>query len=155
MDKFAVTDVGSRFDPACLSDAAAVLKCVDLVVTVDTAIAHLAGGLGVPVWLALACVPDWRWLLEREDSPWYPTMKLFRQSQRGRWDDVFERMTAELAKVRGGGSNQAPRSSSKSSTANISGDYCEREAQRNLAHSLNEQGMRLQGMGRQQEALAT
>ena len=60
-------------------DTAAVMKNIDLVVTVDTAIAHLAGALAVPVYVALASVADWRWLVDREDSPWYPTMRLFRQ----------------------------------------------------------------------------
>jgi hypothetical protein len=66
------------------------------VITSDTAVAHLAGALGVPVWVALAWKPDYRWMLQREDSPWYPTMRLFRQTRRGQWDDVFEQMAAEL-----------------------------------------------------------
>jgi hypothetical protein len=57
---------------------------------------HLAGALGIPVWTALQFVPDWRWQLERQDSPWYPTMRLFRQSKPGDWEDVFERITAEV-----------------------------------------------------------
>ena len=69
---------------------------LDLVITVDTAVAHLAGALGVPVWVALPLVPDWRWLLEREDSPWYPSMRLFRQSAWGDWPGVFERLTEAL-----------------------------------------------------------
>jgi len=72
-----VFDAGNRFED--FMDAAAVMKNLDLVVTVDTAVAHLAGALGVPVWVLLPFAPDWRWLLEREDSPWYPTMRLFRQ----------------------------------------------------------------------------
>lgn len=77
-------------------DAAAVMDCLDLVVTSDTAIAHLAGALGRPVWLALQKVPDWRWQLQRGDCPWYPSMRLFRQSEHGRWDTVFQRMSEEL-----------------------------------------------------------
>ena len=77
-------------------DTAAVMMNLDLVVTCDTAAAHLAGALGVPVWLALPSLPDPRWLLDREDSPWYPTMRLFRQSRRGDWDNVFERIAAHL-----------------------------------------------------------
>ena len=65
------------------------MKGLDLVIAVDTAVAHLAGGLGVPVWTALAFAPDWCWLLEREDTPWYPTMRLFRQPRFGAWDEVF------------------------------------------------------------------
>jgi hypothetical protein len=59
-------------------------------------VAHLAGALGVPVWLALPFACDWRWLSGRDDSPWYPTMRLFRQKRWGDWDEVFERMAAEL-----------------------------------------------------------
>jgi Flp pilus assembly protein TadD len=82
-------------------DTAAMMKSLDLVITVDTAVAHLAGGLGVPVWIALAFAPDWRWLLGREDSPWYPTARLFRQGRFGDWDAVFGRMAHELRKVQG------------------------------------------------------
>jgi tetratricopeptide (TPR) repeat protein len=78
------------------ADTAAVMNNLDLVVTVDTAVAHLAGALGVPVWVALPLVPDWRWLLEREDSPWYPTARLFRQDDGGDWSGVFERMAEVL-----------------------------------------------------------
>jgi tetratricopeptide (TPR) repeat protein len=78
------------------ADTAAVMNNLDLVVTVDTAVAHLAGALGVPVWIALPLVPDWRWLLEREDSPWYPTARLFRQVDWGDWSGVFERMAEAL-----------------------------------------------------------
>jgi hypothetical protein len=80
-------------------DTAAIIMSLDLVVCCDTAVAHLAGALGVPVWVALSLVPDWRWLLLREDSPWYPSMRLFRQSRYGQWEDVFERMAEELRKV--------------------------------------------------------
>ena len=67
----------------------ALRKCVDLVVTSDTSVAHLAGALGVETWMATPLSPDWRWLLQREDSPWYPTMRLFRQKKPGGWTDVF------------------------------------------------------------------
>ena len=79
-----------------LADTAAAIAQLDLVITVDTAVAHLAGALGKPVWIVLAFSPDWRWLLEREDSPWYPTARLFRQSHRGEWEGVFERVTEAL-----------------------------------------------------------
>jgi tetratricopeptide (TPR) repeat protein len=80
--------------------AAAVVANLDLVVSVDTAAAHLAGALGVPVWIALPSAPDWRWGLGREDSPWYPTARLFRQEHRGEWEPVFGRMAEELGRFR-------------------------------------------------------
>jgi ADP-heptose:LPS heptosyltransferase len=83
-------------------DTAAIMKNLDLVITSDTAIPHLAGALGVPVWIALPCPPDWRWLLDRSDSPWYPTMRLFRQKQPGDWAGVFEEIRAALADKIGG-----------------------------------------------------
>lgn len=78
------------------ADTAAAISELDLVITVDTAVAHLAGSLGKPVWLLLTYAPDWRWMLDREDSPWYPTMKLFRQKRPGDWGDVIERVEREL-----------------------------------------------------------
>jgi glycosyl transferase family 9 (putative heptosyltransferase) len=79
-------------------DTAAAIDALDLVITVDTSVAHLAGALGKPVWLLLPHVPDWRWLLDRADTPWYPTMRLFRQARRGDWDEVIGRVAAELAR---------------------------------------------------------
>jgi ADP-heptose:LPS heptosyltransferase len=80
-------------------ETAAVIQNLDLVVSIDSAIAHLAGALAAPVWVALAALPDFRWMLEREDSPWYPTMRLFRQSAAGDWQPVFARMAAELSNL--------------------------------------------------------
>jgi tetratricopeptide (TPR) repeat protein len=77
-------------------DTAAAMTCLDLIVTCDTSIAHLAGALAVPVWVALKSDAEWRWLTGRADSPWYPTMRLFRQSRRGVWGDVFEAMAGEV-----------------------------------------------------------
>jgi Flp pilus assembly protein TadD len=104
--RFAVTEVDSEKDAptAAFMDTAAIMKNLDLVVTADTSLAHLAGGLGVPVWLPLSAVSDWRWLLKREDSPWYPTMRLFRQKTLGDWDGVFRRMAAALRKLPKGNS---------------------------------------------------
>jgi tetratricopeptide (TPR) repeat protein len=81
-------------------DTAAIMQNIDLVISSDTAVPHLAGALSVPVWVALPLIPDWRWLLEREDSQWYPTMRLFRQTRFGEWDDVFNRIATELTTLR-------------------------------------------------------
>jgi tetratricopeptide (TPR) repeat protein len=76
--------------------AAAVCTSLDLVIAVDTSIAHLSAALGIPTWVLLPYVPDWRWLLDRDDSPWYPSVTLFRQTRRGDWADVFERVRQRL-----------------------------------------------------------
>jgi Flp pilus assembly protein TadD len=94
-DRFPVTALGSHLDD--LVDTAAVLKHLDLLVCPDTSLAHLGGALGITVWLALPFACDWRWLRERGDSPWYPTMRLFRQRRWGDWTDVFARVAQELA----------------------------------------------------------
>ncbi|MBV9388228.1 MAG: glycosyltransferase family protein [Chroococcidiopsidaceae cyanobacterium CP_BM_ER_R8_30] len=78
------------------ADTALMLEQLDLTISVDTAVAHLAGALGKPVWILLSFAPDWRWMLEREDSPWYPTCRLFRQSQPGDWAGVFEQVGQAL-----------------------------------------------------------
>jgi tetratricopeptide (TPR) repeat protein len=83
-------------DAGVFQETAAILCSLDLVITSDTAVAHLAGALAVPVWVALGFAPDWRWLFDREDCPWYPTMRLFRQSQAGDWTGVFRRIADEL-----------------------------------------------------------
>src|SRR5205823_3734545 len=100
---FALTDLGPRLDETtgAFMDTAAVMTSLDLVITSDSAIAHLAGALGVPVWTALCFAPDFRWLLGRVDSPWYPTMRLFRQTRRGEWKEVFEQMAQEASRVVG------------------------------------------------------
>lgn len=83
-------------DLADFADTAALISALDLVITVDTSVAHLAGALGKPTWLMLPFAPDFRWLLEREDSPWYPKMRLFRQQRAGDWEGVIERIGAAL-----------------------------------------------------------
>jgi ADP-heptose:LPS heptosyltransferase len=83
-------------DIADFADTAALVDNLDLVITVDTAVAHLAGAMGKPTWVLLQHVPDWRWLTQREDSPWYPTMKLFRQVQAGDWRSVVRAAAQEL-----------------------------------------------------------
>ncbi|WP_328514360.1 glycosyltransferase family 9 protein, partial [Ralstonia solanacearum] len=82
-------------------DTAAILSIADLLVSVDSAPVHLAGALGRPVWVMLPFVPDWRWLLERTDTPWYPGMRLFRQHARGNWDGALSAMACELARLVG------------------------------------------------------
>src|SRR5262249_50722188 len=99
------------------ADTAGAVDALDLVIAVDTAVAHLAGALGKPTWVLLPEVNDWRWLIGREDNPWYPTMRLFRQpfptlpspasgegkeSRSGGWPDVIARVAAELAAVAAG-----------------------------------------------------
>jgi hypothetical protein len=103
-------ELGGRFDVMDLADeldasgpfldTAAVMANLDVVVSIDSALAHLAGAMGAPAWLALAFTPDWRWLLGRDDSPWYPTLRLFRQDAPGAWAGVFERIAAELGKLK-------------------------------------------------------
>jgi hypothetical protein len=82
--------------PDAFLDTAAIMMNLDLVITSDTSIAHLAGALGRPVWVALKHVPDWRWMLERSDSPWYPSMRLFRQSRPNDWDGVTSQIATAL-----------------------------------------------------------
>lgn len=96
-----VESLGDDFDAGedAFLDTAAVMESLDLVISSDTAVAHLAGALGRPVWLALKVSPDWRWLLERADTPWYPTMRLFRQDRHGDWNGVFTRLAAALQEL--------------------------------------------------------
>ena len=82
------------------AETAALIAQLDLVISVDTSVAHLAAAMGKPVWLLLAYAPDWRWLLERDDSPWYPTMRLFRQSVRGDWDGVVAEVARALRRCK-------------------------------------------------------
>jgi tetratricopeptide (TPR) repeat protein len=90
-----VTPLGEMIDS--LTDTAAIMRALDLVISVDAVAAHLAGALAKPVWVLLPFVPDWRWLLDREDSPWYPTARLFRQSERGDWASVVAKVEQALA----------------------------------------------------------
>ncbi len=95
---FPVLSLGELLDESSgpFLDTAAVLAHLDLVVCVDTSLAHLAGAMGRPAWLALSYSPDWRWLLGRDDNPWYPTLRLFRQERAGDWAGVFRRIAEEL-----------------------------------------------------------
>lgn len=84
------------------TDTAGLMQELDVVITVDTSVAHLAGAFGKPVWVLVPFDPDWRWMLGREDSPWYPTLRLFRQTAPRDWDSVFVRIAAELKKLLAG-----------------------------------------------------
>jgi ADP-heptose:LPS heptosyltransferase len=92
-----VTDLA----PSCpdFVDTTAAIHALDLVITVDTSIAHLAGALGKPVWILLPFAPDWRWMMDRSDSPWYSSARLFRQSKRGDWAGVVGQVAASLAPI--------------------------------------------------------
>jgi Flp pilus assembly protein TadD len=93
-----VVSLGPEVDKTsgAFMDTAAIMVQLDLVITSDTSIAHLAGALGVPTWIALNYVPDWRWLLQRADSPWYPSVRLFRQDELGDWLGVFRKIRGAL-----------------------------------------------------------
>jgi tetratricopeptide (TPR) repeat protein len=125
-DVFPLTDLGSRLDETAgaFMDTAAVMQHLDLVVCADISLAHLAGALGVPVWLALPVAPNWRWLLEREDSPWYPTMQLFRQRHWGDWTEVFQRLATALEQrlaQRGYAAEAGPQEGDRSGSMNRAG----------------------------------
>jgi ADP-heptose:LPS heptosyltransferase len=100
-DKFskgtAFDNLGEDFED--FADTAGAIANLDLVVSVDTSVAHLAGAMGKPVWVLLPFLPDWRWMMGREDSPWYPTMRLFRQQKRGDWATVFRSVSNELREL--------------------------------------------------------
>ena len=97
--RLGVVDFSERLDEADgpFMDTAAIMRSLDLVITCDSALCHLAGAMGIPTWVAISAVPDWRWLTGRDDSPWYPSLRLFRQNELDRWSDVFERISAEVA----------------------------------------------------------
>lgn len=83
------------------SDTAALISQLDLVISVDTSVAHLAGALGKPVWILLTHAPDWRWLLDRHDSPWYPSARLFRQQETREWRSVATQVRQALLELTG------------------------------------------------------
>ena len=93
--RFPVTELGSRLDD--FTDTAAAMANLDLVIACDTAVAHLAGAMRLPVWVAIPFIPDWRWMLDRDDSPWYPSVRLFRQKKPGDWASVFDQMKTAIA----------------------------------------------------------
>jgi hypothetical protein len=98
---FKVETLGPDFDTSggAFMDTAAVMMSLDLIITSDTAVAHLAGALGRPLWVVLRNVPDWRWQLEGTDCPWYPSARLFRQKESGNWSDIFSEMHQALQMI--------------------------------------------------------
>jgi tetratricopeptide (TPR) repeat protein len=100
-EQFSITELGAHRDEGAgpFMDTAAILMNLDLVISSDTSLVHLAGGLGAPIWVALPWAADWRWLLKREDCPWYPTMRLFRQRELDNWEELFERMSSEVREL--------------------------------------------------------
>jgi tetratricopeptide (TPR) repeat protein len=93
-EDMAVTNLGEQFED--FADTAAVIENLDLVISVDTAVLHLAGAMGKPVWALLPFAPDWRWMLKHPDSPWYPAMRLFRQKKPGDWHELIDRVRNQL-----------------------------------------------------------
>jgi ADP-heptose:LPS heptosyltransferase len=81
------------------AETAALASCLDLIITVDTSVAHLAGALGRPTWILLPYTPPYRWLLDRDDSPWYPSARLFRQTETREYESVLDRVQSELAEL--------------------------------------------------------
>ena len=93
-------------------ETASLISCVDLVISVDTSVVHLAGGLGHPVWILLPYTPDYRWMFDRKETPWYPTAKLFRQTEERQWSEVLDRLRIELgAAIEGWRSARASKAS--------------------------------------------
>ena len=91
------------------ADTGALIANLDLVISVDTSVVHLAGALGYSAWVVLLTyVPDFRWLRDRDDSPWYPTLRLFRQPTLGDWTSVFQRVAQELTKLASGSKRSVP-----------------------------------------------
>ncbi|MBK1840744.1 tetratricopeptide repeat protein [Azospirillum sp. YIM B02556] len=109
-DRVAVTELGADFDagPDAFLDTAAVMANLDLIITCDTSVCHLAGAMGRPTWVVLKWFADWRWMRDRLDSPWYPTMRLFRQATSNDWAEVMDRVTAEVAANAGGQATPNP-----------------------------------------------
>src|SRR5690606_28122631 len=91
-------DLGGAMDDShgAMVDSAAIMQCLDLIITTDTAPAHLAGALGRPAWVILPKSPDWRWLRDRSDSPWYPTLKLYRPAEVRQWEGPIGQIVADL-----------------------------------------------------------
>lgn len=141
------------------ADTAAIISQLDLVITVDTSVAHLAGAMSRPTWVLLGFIPDWRWMLEREDSPWYPTMRLFRQSQLGDWEGVFERvkvallsefasyLTSFLKDHPNGGMSEKISREDQEKARLISPNLVSEENQKSLTSFASDPPMKVEGVG--------
>ncbi|MBW1784607.1 MAG: glycosyltransferase, partial [Deltaproteobacteria bacterium] len=101
-DDIQITNLGEDFED--FSDTAAAIANLDLVISIDTSVAHLSGAMGKPTWLLLQSISDFRWLKDREDTPWYPTMRLFRQQRPGEWPGVLARVCSEIRSLLSRGS---------------------------------------------------
>lgn len=101
---FPIENLGAALDPGggAFTETAAEIAALDLVIATDSAVVHVAGALARPVWTILPLAPDWRWLLGRDDTPWYSTMRLYRPRRLGGWDEVLERVAHDLAARRPG-----------------------------------------------------
>jgi len=123
-DGLIINDFGPDFDESHgrFMDTAAVMKNLDLVITIDTSISHFAGALGVPVWILLPHPADWRWMLDTNDTPWYPNARLFRQPKLGDWKSAIEQVTLELKKLIASKSEQ-PKTRTKPTTESVLEGY--------------------------------
>jgi tetratricopeptide (TPR) repeat protein len=165
-----IVDLGSHFGD--FADTAWAINQLDLVITVDTSVAHLAGAMGKPVWVLLPFVPDWRWSLEREDSPWYPTARLFRQSALGDWQSVATALLHAFQEWLTGGAHlvtkhrrsgstrhRPPLSTERSSKAKGFGRQLPQKSDERLGRAAAEQLLQMarqqQETGRMDEAEAT
>jgi ADP-heptose:LPS heptosyltransferase len=96
-DELHIVHVGTTLTD--FSETAALISLMDMVISVDTAVAHLSAAIGRPTWILLPFTPDWRWMLNRKDSPWYAAARLFRQQRHGDWDEVVTRVLSELSRI--------------------------------------------------------
>ncbi|WP_242725733.1 tetratricopeptide repeat protein [Microcoleus vaginatus] len=134
------------------ADTAAVISQLDLVICVDTAVAHLAGALGKPVWILLCFMPDWRWMLEREDSPWYPTARLFRQQTPGDWEEVFDRIKTALKHLISTRPQAVPGKEDTEASPRFS--LSPAQVQFHIANALEKQGKKAEAAARYEQVIA-
>ncbi|MEZ2238967.1 tetratricopeptide repeat protein [Microcoleus sp.] len=151
LNQIPVTDLSDNLKD--FADTAAVIAQLDLVISVDTAVAHLAGALGKPVWILLSFVPDWRWMLEREDSPWYPTARLFRQEKPGDWEGVFDRLKTALQHMVGTHHPQ-DRAGTHHPPTLQSNLLSPAQVEFHIANALNKQGKKAAAIARYQQVIA-